>query len=209
MKKLILFDLDGTLTDPSEGITKSIVYALKHYGIEEKPENCLKYIGPPLGPALEEDYGVPGAAAVQKFRERFEKKGIYENILFEETIPVLAELKKRGHILCLATSKPQFMAERVLSIFGLTKYFDGVYGATADESKVTKADIIHDALAAHPGLEAFMIGDRKHDIKGAKANGITSIGIHSGFGDPDELEKAGADIVLDNLTGLLSLADLK
>lgn len=209
MKKLILFDLDGTLTDPSEGITKSVVYALKQYGIEEKPENCLKYIGPPLGDALHADYGVPGYEAVLKYREYFEKQGIYENVLYDATVPVLTELKRRGHVLCLATSKPRPMAVKVLEIFHLTDFFDGVYGATLDETHVTKADIIQDALAAYPGLPAIMVGDRKHDIEGAKANGIVSAGIHSGFGEPDELEKAGADYILDSLEGLLEMADLK
>lgn len=205
MNELILFDLDGTLTDSSEGITKSVVYALKQFGIDEKPENCLRFVGPPLGPELHKVYGIDPDKGVLAFREYFEKQGIYENKLYPNTLETLKKLKENGHTLCVATSKPEVMARRVIAHFGLDKYIEKVYGASLDEKKSAKADIIQEALDDHPGMSAVMVGDRMHDIIGAKKCGIFSIGIPSGFGEPDELEKAGADIVLRDISQLATI----
>ena len=203
MADLILFDLDGTLTDPEEGITNSVVYALKTYGIEETNANCRRFIGPPLGPELQKVYGLDPRESVLRFREYFEVKGIYENKLYPDTIRVLETLKKAGKTLAVATSKPEVSAEIVLKHFGIRQYFDGVFGASLDESKVHKADIIQEALDAFPGQSAIMIGDREHDILGAKAHGLPSIGVLSGFGSRQELEDAGADIIVNSLADTL------
>lgn len=203
MADLILFDLDGTLTDPEEGITNSVVYALKTYGIEETHANCRRFIGPPLGPELQKVYGLDPRESVLRFREYFEDKGIYENKLYPDTIQVLETLKKAGKTLAVATSKPEVSAEIVLKHFGIRQYFDGVFGASLDESKVHKADIIQEALDAFPGQSAIMIGDREHDILGAKAHGLPSIGVLSGFGSRQELEDAGADIIVNSLADTL------
>ena len=138
-----------------------------------------------------------------RFREYFEVKGIYENKLYPDTIQVLETLKKAGKTLAVATSKPEVSAEIVLKHFGIRQYFDGVFGASLDESKVHKADIIQEALDAFPGQSAIMIGDREHDILGAKAHGLPSIGVLSGFGSRQELEDAGADIIVNSLADTL------
>jgi phosphoglycolate phosphatase len=200
----ILFDLDGTLTDPEAGITHSVVYALKKYGIEEKPENCRRFIGPPLGPELASVHGVDPKESVLFFREYFEKQGIFENELYVQTVPVLTALKAMGIPLYVATSKPQLYAKQVLDHFDLNQYFDEVAGASLDESLVEKADIIHGLLENKTGT-FLMVGDRKHDIEGAKANGILSAGVLSGFGSEGELKEAGADFILKDLNGVLDL----
>ena len=205
MASLILFDLDGTLTDPEEGITNSVVYALKTYGIKETPANCRRFIGPPLGPELQKVYGVDPRESVLRFREYFEERGIFENVIYPDTEAVLQRLKSAGKKLAVATSKPEVFAEKVLEHFGIRKYFDGVFGATLDESRVQKPEIIHEALNAFPGLDAVMVGDRMHDIQGAKASHIPSVGLLSGFGSRQELEEAGADHIVSSLTDTLPL----
>lgn len=200
MTDLILFDLDGTLTDPEEGITNSVVHALKQYGIQEDPKNCRRFIGPPLGPELQKVYGVDPVDSVLKFREYFEHRGIYENELYPDTVASLERLKAAGKTLAVCTSKPEIYAGQVLEHFGIRKYFDGVFGATLDESRVLKADIIQDALSTLKTKKAVMIGDRLHDVEGAHANGIPAIGLLSGFGSVEELQKAGADHITSNLT---------
>lgn len=205
MADLILFDLDGTLTDPETGITNSVVHALRYYGIEEDPKNCRRFIGPPLGPELQKVYGVDPVESVLHFREYFEDKGIYENVLYPDTIRVLEALKAAGKTLAVATSKPEVFARRVLAHFGIDQYFSAVCGASLDESKVQKPEIIAEALAQFPGRSAIMVGDRKHDIEGAKANGIPSVGLLSGFGSRQELEAAGADHIADSLTDALGV----
>ena len=205
MVDLILFDLDGTLTDPEEGITNSVVYALQTYGIQESPSRCRRFIGPPLGPELQAVYGVDPVESVLRFREYFEQKGIYENKLYPDTVSVLKALKEAGKTLVVATSKPQVYAERILDHFDLRQYIDGVFGATLDESKVLKSEIIADALAAFDQRPVVMVGDRLHDIHGAAENGIPSVGLLSGFGSRQELESAGADYIRSSLTDALDL----
>lgn len=205
MADLILFDLDGTLTDPEEGITNSVVHALQTYGIQESPSRCRRFIGPPLGPELQAVYGVDPVESVLRFREYFEQKGIYENKLYPDTVSVLKALREAGKTLVVATSKPLVFAERILNHFGIRQYFDGVFGATLDESKVLKSEIIADALAAFETRPAIMVGDRLHDIQGAAENGIPSVGLLSGFGSRQELESAGVDYIRTSLTDALDL----
>lgn len=199
MYKYLLFDLDGTLTDPGIGITNSVMYSLRKFGIREEDRTSLyKFIGPPLQDSFETYYGFSSEEselAIQYYREYFREQGLYENEVYDGIQDLLAQLKKRGRSLIVATSKPEVFAVEILRHFGLYDYFDFVAGATMDGSRNKKADVIKYALESCSITDkssAVMIGDRKHDIMGAKENGLDSIGVLFGYGDFDELAKAGA-----------------
>lgn len=205
MYKYILFDLDGTLTDPAEGITNSIMYAQKQMGLEVwDRERLYFFIGPPLKEAFMEKFSLSEDAAkemVAHYRVEFPRKGIYENRLYDGVKEMLEKLKKSGKTIALATSKPLQFAEIVLNHFDLAKYFDVVIGATFDGTLGRKADVIKVALekcGVDKLKEALMIGDRYHDIDGANENGIDSIGVLYGFGDHEELTKAGATYIAES-----------
>ncbi len=212
MYKYILFDLDGTLTDPAIGITNGVMYALDKYGIKVQDRKELYcFIGPPLVDAFMNYYGFSESDAKQAvayYREFFRKTGIYENRVYDGIREMLATLKNCGKTLILATSKPQEFAEIVLNHFDLMKYFDCVVGATFDGTLNYKADVIRVALE-RAGVEdteaAVMIGDRHHDIDGAKQNNLKSIGVLYGFGDRDELGNAGADYIAETPLDLLKI----
>ncbi len=210
-KKFILFDLDGTLTNPYEGITKSVQYSLASFGIDEKQENLKRFIGPPLTWAFKEYYGFNDettAQAIKKYRERFSEKGIFENDLYEGIPELLDILKKSGKEIILATSKPIEFSEKIIDYFGLTKYFSFMAGSTLKGERDTKAEVIEYALNEMNITDlsqAVMIGDREHDIYGAKANNIESIGILYGFGNREEFEKARADYICDTVKELENL----
>jgi len=198
-----LFDLDGTLTDPGEGITNSVMYALKKSGIDPPEHRELyKFIGPPLLESFQKYYGLSredALAAVEYYREYFRPKGILENRLYDKIPEALAELKARGKVIALATSKPEEFAVTILKHFGLYPYFDFIGAATMDGSRVQKSDIIAfvlEGLGVADRSEVVMIGDRKHDILGAAANGIASAGVLYGYGDYEELSEAGADHII-------------
>ena len=203
--KYILFDLDGTLTNPFEGITKSVQYALASFGIEEKQENLKKFIGPPLKYAFMEYYNFSedkAVEAVKKYRERFSVKGLYENDLYDGIPKLLGRLKENGKTIILATSKPIEFAEKIIEHFNLTQYFDFLTGSTLKGERDTKGEVIEYALSQMKITDlsqAVMIGDREHDIIGAKENGIESIGILYGFGDREEFETAGADYICETV----------
>ena len=212
MYKYILFDLDGTLTDPEIGITNGVMYALDKFGItviDRKELHC--FIGPPLVDAFMKYYGFnenDAKQAVVYYREFFRKTGIYENRVFDGVNEMLQNLKSAGKTLILATSKPQEFAEIVLNYFDLMKYFDCVVGATFDGTLNYKSDVIRVALdrgKVSDIKEAIMIGDRYHDIEGAKQNNLKSIGVLYGFGDRDELEKSGADFIVEAPLNLLEI----
>lgn len=212
MYKYILFDLDGTLTDPEIGITNGIMYALKKFGIEANDRKELHcFIGPPLVDAFMKYYGFSESDAKQAvayYREFFRETGIYENRVFEGIKEVLETLKEKGKAMILATSKPQEFAEIVLNYFDLMQYFDCVVGATFDGTLNYKADVIKVALERGKVDDinsAVMIGDRYHDIEGAKENNLKSIGVLYGFGDREELEQAGADYIVETPTELLEI----
>ena len=212
MYKYILFDLDGTLTDPEIGITNGIMYALKKFGIEANDRKELHcFIGPPLVDAFMKYYGFSESDAKQAvayYREFFRETGIYENRVFEGIKEVLETLKEKGKAMILATSKPQEFAEIVLNYFDLMQYFDCVVGATFDGTLNYKADVIKAALERGKVADinnAVMIGDRYHDIEGAKENNLKSIGVLYGFGDREELEQAGADYIVETPTELLEI----
>ncbi len=206
MFELILFDLDGTLTDPKDGITNCVKYALKSFGITEKDENkLLKFIGPPLYDSFRNLYGFSekdANFAVEKYRERFSDIGIFENRIFPDTKNTLKRLKNAGKKIALATSKPYVFAERILKHFEIFNLFDYRVGAELDGRRGYKDEVIREVLRlAAPCVlsEVIMVGDRKNDILGAKKCGIKSIGLRCGYAEPDELENAGADYIFDNL----------
>ncbi len=206
--RYLLFDLDGTLTDPYEGITKSFQYALAAYGIEAKQEDLLFVIGPPLIDCFCNVYGFDrekGEEAVAKYRERFSVKGWRENRLLGGVDKMLSSLKESGKVISLATSKPFVFAKKIIEEFDIAKYFDVVVGAEFDGSVSSKPQVIEKVLSqlGSPDLsEVVMIGDREHDILGAKKCGIKSIGVRVGYAAEDELEKAGADYIIDTIEEL-------
>ncbi|MBQ6569856.1 MAG: HAD family hydrolase [Clostridia bacterium] len=212
MYKYVLFDLDGTLTDPGEGITNSIVYSLKKFGIEVTDKTTLyPFIGPPLYNSFQKYYGFDGERsqkAVELYREYYRDAGIFENVVYDGIPEVLKALKDAGKTLVVATSKPEEFAVRILEKFGLSEYFNIVAGATMDGSRIEKCDVIRYALEKCKTEEkslAVMVGDRCYDIIGAKSVGIASIGVLFGYGSLDELKTAGADYIAETPRDLLSI----
>lgn len=199
---VLLLDLDGTLTDPSEGITKCIAYALDAFGMQPEEQDALKrFIGPPLVPAFMEEYGVDKETAwamLNKYRERFGDVGWRENEVYAGIPKMLSALKAAGVKLALATSKPEIYAKRIVEYFDLAGYLDFVGGSDMQETRATKADVIKYVLA-EMGISdvsrVAMVGDRKHDCEGAAVFGMDSIGVLWGFGDTNELETAGAKFI--------------
>lgn len=210
MWKTVLFDLDGTLTDSAPGITNSVSRALAHFGIEEKPENLLRFIGPPLNESLPEYYGFTPeqtAKAVEVFREYFVEKGWLENAPYPGIPELLGDLKAGGLQLMVATSKPEVQAVRILKHFGLAEYFDFICGAPAgNEDGARKASVIREALRrAEDPSSVVMVGDRRHDVEGAHENGLPCIGVLYGYGSREELSGAGASFIAENLEALKNL----
>ena len=202
----ILFDLDGTLTDPAIGITNAVMHALKKYGIAVSDRKELyKFIGPPLWDSFEKYCGFSkeeANAAVEYYREYYRDKGMFENQVYDGCEGLLKELKDNGKILIVATSKPEVFAEQILEHFGIAKYFTFIAGSTLDGSRVKKGDVIRYALESCniiDGSQAIMIGDREHDIIGAKEMGLSSIGVLFGYGSRAELEEAGADFIVSTI----------
>ena len=202
----ILFDLDGTLTDPAIGITNAVMHALKKYGIAVSDRKELyKFIGPPLWDSFEKYCGFSkeeANTAVEYYREYYRDKGMFENRVYDGCEDLLKELKDNGKILIVATSKPEVFAEQILEHFGIAKYFTFIAGSTLDGSRVKKGDVIRYALESCniiDGSQAIMIGDREHDIIGAKETGLISIGVLFGYGSRAELEEAGADFIVSTI----------
>ncbi|BAQ24063.1 HAD family hydrolase [Streptococcus troglodytae] len=199
MYQTILFDLDGTLTNPALGITNSLAYALEKFNIEVTDKKDLyRFIGPPLQDSFENFYHFSkedSLKAVDFYRDYFRHKGLYENEVYQGIPDLLEKLKNHEKQLLIATSKPEEFAIQILKYFKLFDYFDLVAGASMDGSRRLKGDVIAHALtsAQVSDLSAtIMIGDRDHDVIGAKENGLDAIGVLYGFGNREELEKAGA-----------------
>ncbi|KOF56954.1 hypothetical protein AGR56_10145 [Clostridium sp. DMHC 10] len=205
MYKYILFDLDGTLTNSKEGITKSVQYALNKFNISVQDLNSLeKFIGPPLKDSFMEYYDFDenkADEAVKYYREYFSEKGLFENEIYPNIESMLSKLKDAGLHLIVATSKPTVFSEKILDHFNLAKFFDAIVGSTLDGSRSKKSDVIKFVLKKNKinPNEALMIGDREHDIIGAAKNNITSMGVTYGFGSHSELKKAGAAYVVDTV----------
>jgi phosphoglycolate phosphatase len=214
--KALLFDLDGTVTDPKEGITRCIAHALEKMGVKAPPLGELTFaIGPPLRPSLARLIGSNDRddveVALAAYRERFAAVGLFENAVYEGIPAALAELRRRGHALYLATSKPRVYAERILAHFDLTSCFSGIYGCELDGRMEGKDEIIGHILAAHQikSDDAVMIGDRSHDVLGARANHVAALGVTWGYGTRDELTQAGALALCDKPAELPGLASLR
>jgi phosphoglycolate phosphatase len=193
----IYFDLDGTLTDPKTGITRCIRHALNELGHPAPPENELTWcIGPPLRVSLKRLVGTDDLAdrALSLYRERFSESGLYENRVYPQIEEVLATLRRYGHRLFVATSKPGVYAERIIRHFNLTAYFERVFGSELDGVRSDKTELLSYALnqTSEDPVCAIMIGDRRHDMIGARNNQMTAIGVLYGYGDEQELTEAGA-----------------
>ncbi|MGQ7448650.1 HAD family hydrolase [Streptococcus suis] len=208
MYQTILCDLDGTLTDSGQGILNSVAYALEKMGIEElDTANLNRFIGPPLYESFSRFYQLSPEdtqSAVDAFRVYFKEKGMFENQLYPGIIPLLEELRTAGKTLVIATSKPEIFAKQILEHFGIAHYFDVIAGASLDSSRISKADVIGYAINQ---LEAFpkhavMIGDREHDMEGARMHQLPAIGVLYGYGSKQEFEKAGATMIVETVQDL-------
>ena len=219
MFEYILFDLDGTLTDPKLGITSSVQYALRALGIEEPSLDRLEpFIGPPLADSFREFYGLEGlATAIDKYRERFATQGIFENEIYPGIPQMLADLKAKDKLLAIASSKPTLFVEQILEHFEIGKYFDHVVGSNMDGTRGTKEEVVEETLRQMLTVEmtpaqkrdaVAMVGDRKFDIEGARAHGITSVGVLFGYAPEGELEEAGADYIVNSVRSLQVLLTL-
>ncbi|MBD5465935.1 MAG: HAD family hydrolase [Lachnospiraceae bacterium] len=203
---IILFDLDGTLTDPGVGITNSVAYALEKYHIQvEDRKQLYRFIGPPLHESFENDYGFSeeeAKTAVEYYREYFKEKGMFENVVYEGISELLRNLKDRGKTLVVATSKPEIFAKQILEHFGLKEYFTYIAGANMDGTRTKKDEVIRYALQSC-GISqvagVVMVGDREHDIMGANKVGLDSIGVLFGYGSRKELTDAGATYIAESV----------
>ncbi|MCP5069416.1 MAG: HAD hydrolase-like protein [bacterium] len=208
---VVFFDLDGTLTDSTEGITKSVQYALAKFGIESDLEKLRGFVGPPLHHSFASQYGFDEDKAMQAvtyYREYFTDRGLYENRVIEGVPALLGALSGGGATLLIVTSKPRVFAERIVAHFDLGTHFQHVVGSELDLSNTDKPTLVRLALerlpAGQPG-PVVMVGDREHDIIGATANGVDSVGVVFGAGSRDELEKANATHVVDTVAELHTL----
>lgn len=216
----ILWDLDGTLTESGEGIINSVLYALEKMGIHETDrEKLAAFVGPPLLESFSVFYGMEPEQAKEAmgyYREYFAERGMFENKVYPGIPEALARLAQEGYKLAVATSKPEVFAKKILEHFGLAQYFVMIGGSSLDEKRSGKAEVIRYVLETL-NLDStdvlrgriLMVGDRKHDVEGAAENGIPCAGVLYGYGDREELEKAGAIMICDTgeeLAGLL-LAD--
>ncbi len=207
----LLFDLDGTLTDPFEGITRSVEYALNAFGIEVEDRRVLApFIGPPLVESLTERYGFTmedAVAAVAKYREYFAVKGLYENELFEGIPELLSDCRKAGYKISMATSKPTHYAKIIAEHFDIARYFDAIHGSSLDGTRITKSSVVAEVVAEEhlDPTRALMIGDRRHDVEGAGEHGIRTVGVLYGYGSREEHEAAGAAYIVNDLNELREL----
>lgn len=224
MFEYILFDLDGTLTDPKEGICKSVQYALKKANIDEPDiDKLTPFIGPPLIDSFKDFYGMDeetAKQAVSDYRERFSVTGLYENEMYKGVDDMLCALKDKGIKLAVASSKPTVFVKKILKHFKIQRYFDVVVGSELDGTRSEKSEVVLEALRQLYNLEnasevsdflkenkavikkTAMVGDRKFDINGAKSFGIAAVGVKFGYAPKGELEKAGADYIAPNVKDL-------
>lgn len=210
--KVILFDLDGTLSNPKVGITKSVQYALQKMDIVEPDIDKLEcFIGPPLQVSFAEHYNFD-VENIQKsidfYRERFKEKGMFENELYSNISLLLKSLKEQQFTLVVATSKPTVFSEKILKYFNIDQYFDLVVGSNLDGTRTSKTEIIQYILDKYNEykLDNFiMIGDRKHDIIGANNTGIDSIGVTYGYGSFDELSHSNPKYIVKSVEELTEL----
>ena len=209
----VLFDLDGTLTDPGEGIVNSVAYALEKYGIQVNDKKELfKFIGPPLYESFSTFYGFTeekSREAIKLYREYYLDKGINQCKLYDGIEELLSKLKAAGFKIALATSKPEIFAHRVLENHKIDKYFDFIGGATLDEkTRSTKEQVIEYVLtnvSESNTDKIIMVGDRYFDINGAQAYNLDSVGVVFGYGSYEELKEAGATYIVNSPNEILDL----
>jgi phosphoglycolate phosphatase len=207
--KIILFDLDGTLSDPKVGITKSVQYALRKMDIVEPDiDRLVCFIGPPLQVSFAEYYNFNEEStqkAINFYRDRFKLKGMFENELYSNIPLLLKSLKDQGFTLVVATSKPTVFAEKILNYFNIDLYFDLIVGSNLDGTRSSKTEIIQyilDNYHDHKLSDFIMIGDRKHDIIGANNTGIDSIAVTYGYGSIKELSQSNPTHIVDSVEQL-------
>ena len=212
--KAVLFDLDGTLVDSSEGITKSVSYALSHFGIEEPDLDKLKvFIGPPLAASFEKYYGFSreqGLSAVSVYRERYNSIGIFECSLYPGVKECIRTLKKRGCRVGLASSKPEESCRRILAHFDILSLFDDVTGATMDGRIGTKEEVLREMMRRWPDLscdQMCLVGDTMFDVEGAALVNMACVAVSFGFGDAEEMKRAGAAFICDDMGALPELIE--
>lgn len=207
--KVILFDLDGTLSDPKVGITKSVQYALQKIGIDEPAIDKLEcFIGPPLQVSFAEHYKFDEEStqkAIDLYRERFKEKGMFENELYSNIALLLKSLNEQQFTLVVATSKPTVFAEKILKYFNIDQYFELIVGSNLDGTRASKTEIIQyilDKYKEHTLGDFIMVGDRKHDIIGANNTGINSIGVTYGYGSFEELSHSNPTHIVKSVSQL-------
>ncbi|MDD4599951.1 MAG: HAD family hydrolase [Negativicutes bacterium] len=212
MSDIILLDLDGTLTDPKIGITTSVQYALAKLGIkEESLDKLTPFIGPPLIKAFMEFYSLSEENArkgVEYYRERFSKVGLYENAVYPGIPEMLQALRAKGKKLVIATSKPTIYSVKIVEHFNLYQYFDLVIGSNLDGTRLEKGEVIEAVLAELGEVDKdtiIMVGDRKHDIIGARENGLKVIAVAYGYGPMEELSVARPDAIVASVQELREL----
>lgn len=207
--KVILFDLDGTLTDPQQGICRSINYTLEHFGAQPKPLCQLtKYIGPPLRDSFAELLGEEKAeAAVAKYRERFSVTGLYENEIYPNVKETLELLQQKEYILCTASSKPQIFVEKILKYFEIDKYFSIIGGASLDGKIGEKEDVINLVIKqlSADRKEIVMVGDTRFDLIGAQKMQLDAIGVTYGFGSEQELSRYPHIALISDISHIVNI----
>lgn len=207
----ILFDLDGTLTDPYIGITNGVIYALENMGREVPQRESLKsFIGPPLYDEFRRKFGMSdeeAKEAVRLYRVYYPEKGLYENKLIDGVEELLKALSAQEKRICLATSKPEPFAKKILENFGIERYFDHIGAATLDGSIGTKTEVLRSVLEKTGAdvSDCVLVGDRMHDIIGAHEVGMKCIAVLVGFGDRAEFEEYSADYVCETLSDVLKI----
>lgn len=207
MKKTILFDLDGTLTDSGEGIINCAIYAMEHFGVPIPPREELRvFVGPPLTETFPK-FGIAPEnvmEAVALFRKRYVPTGMFENKPYPGIRELLTQLRADGHTLCVATSKPETMALGILEHFDLAKYFHHICGATLDHTRDGKSEVISYLMTQCQSADPWiMVGDTVFDIVGAAAHGIPAIGVAWGYGVVEEMQQAGASAIVYDTQQLL------
>ncbi|MBP5224617.1 MAG: HAD family hydrolase [Lachnospiraceae bacterium] len=214
MYDYLLFDLDGTLTDSAPGIINSVRHALEHFGVEEREDAPLTlFVGPPLDASFRKYYGFTpeqAAEAVGVYREYFRPKGMFENSVYPGIPEALEYLKARGKHLIVTTAKPEPFAKQILEHFGLLPYFEFVGGATFEETRTKKSEVIAyvlEALDIRDKTAALMIGDREDDILGARENGLDCAAVLYGYGSMEELMAVSPKLLLDTVQDLKILAE--
>ena len=210
--KNILFDLDGTISNSKEGITKCVQYALQSFDIyEENLSKLESFIGPPLVDCFMKYYNfseTKAKEATKKYRQRYSEIGVHEAEIYPNVEECLIELKNRNFFIGLASSKPEKFCKTVLKDFNIIQYFDDIVGATLDGKISSKKDVLEEVFSRNNNLkkeDSLLIGDTVYDILGAKYIGIPCIGVSYGFGKVEEMKKAGATTIIDDIPELVDL----